>query len=57
MFTGQSEYWRSLIGNLIRRSKTTKGRTFLLKAVNLSGKSLAVEVNLPEGNGSEWFSA
>ena len=27
----------------------------LLKAVNLSGKSPAVEVNRPEGNGSEWF--
>ena len=28
---------------------------FLLKAVNLLGKSPTVEVNYPEGNGSEWF--
>ena len=28
---------------------------FLLNAVNLSGKSLAVEINCPEGNGPEWF--
>ena len=57
MFTGQSEYWRNSTRNSIRRSRITKGRTSLLKAVNLSGKNPAIEVNGPEGNGPEWFSA
>ena len=52
---GQSEYQGKSTRNPIRKSKATKGRTFLLKAVNLSGKSPAVEVNRPEGNGFEWF--
>ena len=56
MFTGQSKYWRSLTENSIRRSRTTKGGMSLLKAVNLSGKKPAVEVNSLEGNGPEWFS-
>ena len=55
MFTGQSEYWRNSTRNSIRRSRITKGRTSLLKVVNLSGKSLVVEINRPKGNGSEWF--
>ena len=54
---GQSEYWRNSTGSSIRKSRTTKGRTSLLKAVNLSGKNPTVEVNSPERNGPEWFSA
>ena len=50
------EYWRNSTGNSIHRSRATKGRTSLLKAVNLSGKNPAVEVNSPEGNELEWFS-
>ena len=54
---GQSEYWRNSTGSSIRKSRTTKGRTSLFKAVNLSGKNPTVEVNSPERNGPEWFSA
>jgi len=50
---GQSEYWRNSTGNSIRRSKITKGRTSILKAVNLLGKNPTVEVNSLEGNGPE----
>ena len=41
--------------NPIRRSRAKKERMFFLNAVNLSGKSPAMEINCLEGNRSEWF--
>ena len=40
---------------MVRRNKAREERTFLLNAINLSGKSPVVEINCPKRNRPEWF--